>query len=239
MWAILDKIIRTGDGSNGADADVDSGHRHRAVKSPGSAAAGDERKLAAERSPQVTLGLPLVTQRPSEAQRPSETQRPSEAQRPSETQRLPQATRRLLEFMREHRLICTLVLVATVVRIVVLVAYPPGFWYPDSLPYLHAAVQFIPYQIRPVGYSFFLILAEPIHSVILLISLQHVMGLLVGAQVYALLRRQGLPKWASTIAAMPPLLSATAIQIEHFVLSDALFCFLVTTALFLALWRPK
>jgi len=153
--------------------------------------------------------------------------------------RLPQATPRLLEFIREHRLICTLVLVATVVRIAVLLAYPPGFWHADSLPYLHAAVQFIPYQIRPVGYSFFLILAEPTHSVIFLIALQHVMGLLVGAQVYALLHRLGLPKWAGTIAAIPPLLSATAIQIEHSVLSDALFCSLVTTALFLALWRPK
>jgi hypothetical protein len=152
---------------------------------------------------------------------------------------LPQFTQRLLQFTGEHRLICTLILVATVVRVVVLVAYPPGFWYPDSLPYLHAAVQFIPYQIRPVGYSFFLILAEPTHSVLVLIALQHVMGLLVGAQVYALLRRQGLPKWAGAIAAIPPLLSATAIQIEHYVLSDALFCFLVTTALFLALWRPK
>ncbi len=52
----------------------------------------------------------------------------------------------------------------------------------------------------------------------------------IGVAGYALLRRVGLPSWGATLAMVPVLLSAYAIQIEHFVLSDTLFAFLVMIA---------
>lgn len=142
-------------------------------------------------------------------------------------------------FVREHRLIGIVLLAATFVRAIAMLAYPPALWFPDSLPYIQAALQRAPYSIRPVGYSFLLILLEPAHSVLVVIALQHIMGVVVGVLVYAVLRRHRLPAWGSTLAAIPPLASAYTIQIEHFALSDAFFALLVTCALALVLWRPR
>lgn len=142
-------------------------------------------------------------------------------------------------FMREHRLICIVLLAATGVRAIALLAYPPAFWFPDSLPYIQAAIQPAPYSIRPVGYSFLLLMLEPAHSVLLVIALQHMMGVVVAALTYALLRRHRLPAWGSTLAAVPLAASAYTIQIEHYVLSDAFFSLLVTGAIALMLWRPR
>ncbi|HEX6524720.1 MAG TPA: hypothetical protein VF070_32650 [Streptosporangiaceae bacterium] len=141
--------------------------------------------------------------------------------------------------MYEHKLFCVILLVATLVRVIAMLGYAPALWYPDSMPYVHAAMHVAPYQIRPVGYSFMLLALRPFHSFMLVVLLQHAMGLAVGTAIYALLRhRFRMPGWAATLAAIPPLLSAYTIQIEHFVLSDTLFGFLVTMAVVLMLWRP-
>jgi hypothetical protein len=136
-------------------------------------------------------------------------------------------------------LFCLVLAAATLVRVIAMLGYPPALWYPDSLPYVHAALYPAPYRIRPVGYSFMLGALRPFHSFMLVVAVQHAMGVAAGTASYALLRRRfRLPDWAATLAAIPPLLSAYAIQIEHFVLSDALFGFLVTIAVVLMLWRP-
>jgi hypothetical protein len=142
-------------------------------------------------------------------------------------------------FLAEHWLICIVLLAATAVRAVALLAYPPALWFPDSLPYIQAAAHPAPYFIRPVGYSFLLLILEPAHSLLFVVALQHVMGVVVAAQMYALLRRHRLPAWGSALAAIPVSASANAIQIEHYVLSDAFFGLLVTSAIALLLWRPR
>jgi hypothetical protein len=145
----------------------------------------------------------------------------------------------LRQFPRDHRLFCSVLAFATLVRIVIMLGYPPALWYPDSLPYVQAALHPFPYVIRPVGYSFLLILLEPLHSVLTVTALQHVMGLIIGIAAYVLLRsRFGLSSWTATLAAVPALLSAYEIQIEHFVLSDTFFGVLVTLAVVLVMWRP-
>jgi hypothetical protein len=146
---------------------------------------------------------------------------------------------RLTRFLGAHWLITVVLAVATIVRAIALLGYRPGLWYPDSTPYIQAAQHLAPNAIRPVGYSFLLWLLEPAHSVLLVIVVQHIMGLVTGALVYCLLRRHRLPAWGSTLAAVPALLSAYAIQIEHYVLADALFALLVIVALALMLWRPR
>jgi len=145
----------------------------------------------------------------------------------------------VLRFPREHKLFCSVLLIAAVVRIVVLLGYPPAMWFPDSLPYVEYALHPQPYAVRPIGYSFFLILLEPLHSVIVLTAVQHAMGLAMGIATYLLLRlRFRMPEWGATLAALPALLSVYEIQLEHYVLSDTFFALLITLAIVLVLWRP-
>jgi hypothetical protein len=139
---------------------------------------------------------------------------------------------------REHALFCTVLVVATIVRAVVMLGYPPALWYPDSLPYVSVAVHLAPFAVRPIGYSFLLWVLRPFHSIAVVSLTQHAMGLASGVAVYTLLRRRfRLRAWAATLASIPALLSVYAIQIEHFVLSDTFFALLVTIALALMLWR--
>ena len=67
-------------------------------------------------------------------------------------------------------------------------------------------------------------------------AVQHLMGLAVGVMVYALLRRYGLPGWGATLAALPVLLDAYQIELEHEILPSATFGFLIMVAITLTLW---
>jgi hypothetical protein len=143
----------------------------------------------------------------------------------------------LLAFLRHHALFCVILLVAAVVRVIVVAGYPPALWFSDSLPYFQALLPLSPGHVRPAGYSYFLTLLEPFHSVWLVTVVQAVMGLAMGAAVYAVLRRYGLTAVVATLAAVPVLFSVYELQMEHFVLSDTLFGLLVTTAIALMLWQ--
>jgi hypothetical protein len=123
-------------------------------------------------------------------------------------------------------------------RLVTMLGYRGALWFPDSYDYVTGAVTLTPNLIRPSGYSLFLWLLSPFHSLTLVVLVQHAMGVAVGVMMYALLRhRFGLPAWAASAAAVPALFDAFGIQLEHLILSDSLFTFLVTLAVTLALWR--
>src|SRR5215472_13047489 len=79
--------------------------------------------------------------------------------------------------LRKHRLFCVVLLVATIVRFIAMLAYPPAMWTSDSLRYVTLATHLIPYQIQPVGYSVMLTLLAPFHSLALVAGIQHAMGL--------------------------------------------------------------
>jgi hypothetical protein len=111
-------------------------------------------------------------------------------------------------------------------------------WTPDSTRYIQGALQLAPSPVRPSGYSVMLWLVEPLHSLTFVVAVQHLMGLAIGVTGYALLRRTGLPGWGATAAMVPLLLSAYAIQLEHFIMSDTLFALLVMIAVALMLWWP-
>jgi hypothetical protein len=111
-------------------------------------------------------------------------------------------------------------------------------WTPDSTRYIEGAVQLAPSSVRPSGYSVMLWLLGHFHSLTAVVAVQHLMGLAIGVTGYALLRRAGLPGWGATAAMVPVLLSAYAIQLEHFIMSDTLFALLVMIAVGLMLWWP-
>src|SRR5258708_40050157 len=50
---------------------------------------------------------------------------------------------------REHALFCSALVVAAVVRVFVMLGYPPALWFSDSLPYIQATLKPGPVRVRP------------------------------------------------------------------------------------------
>ncbi|HEY7484500.1 MAG TPA: hypothetical protein VH912_08550 [Streptosporangiaceae bacterium] len=136
-----------------------------------------------------------------------------------------------------HRLFAAIFAVGVLLRIDTMVGYRPAMWFNDSFDYLHVAMSPYPHPIRPDGYAFYLLLLRPFHSFALVVGLQHLMGVVMAAMIYALLRvRFGLPKWGASLAAAPVLLDAYEIQLEHLVLSDVPFTFMVIAVVAALMW---
>jgi hypothetical protein len=91
--------------------------------------------------------------------------------------------------------------------------------------------------VNPSGYSLFLWLLRPFHSIVLVAALQHLLGLGIAALVYALVRRYGLPDWGATLAAAPVLFDPAQILVEQFVMADLLAMALMVGALGILLLR--
>ncbi|WP_063842744.1 hypothetical protein [Sphaerimonospora mesophila] len=129
-----------------------------------------------------------------------------------------------------------------VLRIVTVLGYRPALWFPDSYTYVVTAMRPRPDLVRPAGYSMFLRLFEPFHSFAVVTFVQHALGLLAGVMIYAtVLRRCGRTRLTvplAALAAAPVLLDAYQIEMEHLLVSDTLFTFLVVAAACLALRRP-
>ncbi|WP_243718333.1 glycosyltransferase family 39 protein [Actinomadura sp. 7K534] len=129
---------------------------------------------------------------------------------------------------------------AALLRVVAMLGYQPVMFFNDSFDYLHVATEPYPHPLRPNGYAFLLLLLKPFHSFALVAAVQHLMGLAMGVMIYALLRRRfGLPGWGAALAAAPVLLDAYQLQLEHLVLSDTMFTFLVVSAVTLLLWHDR
>jgi hypothetical protein len=134
----------------------------------------------------------------------------------------------------------SLVIVAAIgVRIVVVLGYPPIFWFSDSYNYIQDAVTHVPDQARPNGYPFFLDLLLPLHSDYAIGLIQAAMGVVVGVAIYALLRHRGLPWWGAALPALPVLFDAYELHLEHMITADPLFIFLVSIAVIILCWSDR
>ena len=146
---------------------------------------------------------------------------------------------RLLRPAVTHWQFGLVVLAAMAMRIVVILGYPPVFWFSDSYNYLYDAVTHVPDEVRPNGYPFFLDLLLPLHSDDAIGLVQAAMGVAVGVAIYALLRRRGLPWWGATLAALPVLFDAYELHLEHMITADPLFIFLVSIAIVILCWSDR
>src|SRR6201990_1027790 len=125
-------------------------------------------------------------------------------------------------------------------RLVAMIGYPGALWFAgDSYVYLGAALRPQPNLSKTTGYSVFLHVLEPFHSLTLVAGLQHLMGLAVAVMIYLLLLRSGVTQRWATIATLPVLLDGFVIEDEHMVMAEALFTFLIMLSMLLILWRQQ
>ncbi|MEU1732575.1 phospholipid carrier-dependent glycosyltransferase [Streptosporangium sp. NPDC020145] len=123
-------------------------------------------------------------------------------------------------------------------RALTMLGFRPGriYWY-DTYTYLQLAYELTPREdLNPNGYPFLLRLLMPFHSIPVVVGVQHAMGLGVGVMIYALLRRKGVPAWGAAAAAVPVLFDTSFLRLEHAVLGDTLFVFLLVAATVLLSW---
>ncbi|WP_239101015.1 hypothetical protein [Microbispora amethystogenes] len=139
---------------------------------------------------------------------------------------------------RRHRWFLGVLGLGTLLRLVTVLGYRPALWFPDSYTYVVTAMRPRPDLVRPAGYSMFLRLFEAFHSFALVVTVQHVLGLLTGVMVYVTVLRRGSRAWAAVLACVPVLLDAYQIELEHLLVSDSLFTFLLVAAVCLAMRRP-
>lgn len=146
---------------------------------------------------------------------------------------------RLAALARRHRGFTVLFAGGMLLRLAAMLAYRPALWFNDAFEYVAVALRPYPYPLRPDGYSFLLLALKPAHSFLLVVALQHLVGLASAGLVYILCRRLGAPGWAACLAAAPVMLDAHQVQLEHLVLSDTVFTGLVLGAVALVLQRGR
>jgi len=136
-----------------------------------------------------------------------------------------------------HRLFAAAFGLGLVLRVITMLGFPPAIWFGgDSASYLSTALYHAPSTSRLSGYGVMLFALHPFHSFLAVTAVQHLTGLAVAVMIYALLRRYGLPGWGATLAALPVLLDAYQIELEHEILPSGTFSFLVMVAVTLTLW---
>jgi Dolichyl-phosphate-mannose-protein mannosyltransferase len=146
----------------------------------------------------------------------------------------------LFRVISDNRLFACALAAGAGLRLVAMIGFPGVLWFTgDSFLYLGAALRPRPDLSKTVGYSFFLRALEPLHSFAAVALLHHLMGLAMAVMVYALTRRAGLPRWGATLCTLPVLLDGHEIQLEHMLMSDTLFAFLVVAAVTLVMWQDR
>jgi hypothetical protein len=139
-----------------------------------------------------------------------------------------------------HRLFIIVLTPAILLRLDAELGYRWQAWFNDSFEYLQTTVHFQLDPTRVSGYSIWLKILQPFHTYAIVTILQHLMGLAVGVMVYALARhRFRAPAWLATLAAVPVLYDGFEIQLEHLIMADVPFLFLITLATTVLLWDPE
>jgi hypothetical protein len=143
-------------------------------------------------------------------------------------------------FLREHRLFVLAVALAAAVRVVVMLGFTPALVLGDGPAYLSLLKTWVPLPTRPAGYGLLVLypMSQLTRGLVAVALVQHLMGLGTAVMSYALLRRWGVTARLATLATLPVLFDGMQLMLEHSVLSDTLFEFLVVAAIVVLGWRP-
>ena len=138
-----------------------------------------------------------------------------------------------------HRLFIIVLTPAVLLRVDAELGYRWHAWFNDSFQYVQNTVHFNLDPTRVSGYSIWLKILQPLHTYAVVTILQHLMALAVAVMIYALARhRFRSPAWLATLATVPVLYDGFEIQLEHLIMADVPFLFLLTLAVTLLLWDP-
>jgi len=141
---------------------------------------------------------------------------------------------------RNQRLFTIAACVSVIPRVIAALGFKPALLIQDSFSYMKQSVQLLPLsELRPAGYPLLLHLFQPFHSLLLVTTVQHLMGIALGAIIYAVLRTRGLPAWGATLAAAPTLFDSRQIWLESSILPDTLFTLVLMIAVAILIVRPK
>jgi hypothetical protein len=141
---------------------------------------------------------------------------------------------------RNHRLFTIVACVSVIPRVIAALGFKPALLIQDSFSYMAEGLHLTPLsQLRPAGYPLMLRVLEPFHSLLLVTTLQHLMGIGIGVIIYGVLRTRGLPAWGATLAAVPTLFDSRQIWLESSILPDTLFTLVLMIAVAILIVRPK
>jgi hypothetical protein len=141
---------------------------------------------------------------------------------------------------RNHRLFTIAACISLIPRIVAALGFRPALLIQDSFSYMKQGYHLAPLaQLRPAGYPLMLRVLEPFHSLLLITTLQHLMGIGLAAVIYAVLRTRGLPAWGATLAAAPTLFDSRQVWLESSILPDTLFTLVLMIAIAILIAAPK
>ena len=141
---------------------------------------------------------------------------------------------------RNHRLFTIAACVSVIPRVIAALGFKPALLIQDSFSYMKQSVQLLPLsELRPAGYPLVLHLLQPFHSLLLVTTVQHLMGIALGVIIYAVLRRRGLPAWGATLAAVPTLFDSRQIWLESSILPDTLFTLVLMIAVAILVVWPR
>jgi hypothetical protein len=139
-----------------------------------------------------------------------------------------------------HRLFSAALVLAAVPRVIAMLGYQPAILFKlDTYDYLWDAAHLQPNVVNPNGYSLFLWLLKPAHSLALVAGVQHVLGLASAVAVYAVMRRFGAPAWTGTLAAVTLLFDPATFLSEQLIMADLLAMVLMIMAFAVLLLRDQ
>jgi hypothetical protein len=142
--------------------------------------------------------------------------------------------------LRRNRLFAIMLGLAVAPRVIVMLGFQPAILFKlDTYDYLWDAAHLIPNLANPGGYSLFLTLLEPFHSLALVAGLQHLLGLVLAVLVYAVLRRWAVRPWLAALATVPVLFSPSEFLLEQLIMADFLALLLLVAAFAVLLLRPE
>jgi hypothetical protein len=134
---------------------------------------------------------------------------------------------------------------AVAVRLWLMVDYGPAFLgFGDSHEYVVSAAVGVFHDVqKPAGYPIFLSVLHALSdSLSFTILVQHGLGVATGLLLYAAVRRTGAPSWLGLIPAAIVFFGGTGLLLEHSLLADPLFCFLLAASVYAAicaLWDER